>query len=656
MTTPETQIYRVVVGFSMLALACTSEQYEQHEVLVEAPGKLAEQEPEAVEEPVEEPAPASLEARVEVRWLEPTQIPMDPARWRWSSATHRLAVALGDECGVWPSSGGRGMVWRGRASASTPCEAWPALVSTRLADLPTIPEYERGELRLERDPIVKAWVTPDGVLYYVRTRGGLVHRLSFGPDGRVDRWTLREKGPNEWLAHTAQHPFTPKQALRRAEWIGGATALWIDHSFTDYGSGFVRTLQPHVAMHGFKARTLTLSEPFEGATRQPPRVWRPLRGQSYVEYEVPRSDAAGDVARAIKGPLPPQCNVLDEWTQFEPSRSVWLIECRVRGSNFALVDAGLPYGFLAQLGLSRLEDDETLERDFITLPGASTKDVAWVLDVDGRLAWWQRDVGLSVLAVEGVLTLDDGGALPPTRVLPSVGGLRRAVLDAELGRALIVENGRLRVLWLDNLERIDLPVAPDELLSAAFSPDGRHLALADAAAIHVVDLAHPERELAWAAAKVHRLAYRQDGGRLFGAVHGELPEQAWEPTSGAEVEIEVELRARWSTTMLDPSWRWGVELVPLGYRIVRLLDGERLEITILPSDDNPPKAVASNGWYNDAEAAKYYDIACSGGPETAVRSLRDFPELQRPDLVEAFFAGAPLPILTMEASRCLGTR
>lgn len=237
---------------------------------------------------------------------------------------------------------------------------------------------------------------------------------------------------------------------------------------------------------------------------------------------------------------------------------------------------------------------------------------------------------------EGLRLFDASGKLLATHT--SVIGLTRARFDEESGRALVREREGVRVVELASGTLGPLLAWTGEVEHAAFAADGR-LALAGGAKLAIFDPKLPAPLVERHAGKLAGLGFRQDGAILYVGLERSLPELALDPSTlegVAAAQLDRVAFARIAAGELDPSWRWSMEE---DGTIVRTLDGEALVVRY------DSAAMSESGWmWGDLSYLSGVRLRIGASPLAAVYEIDKLSaQLDRPTLIEDFFAGKPLP-------------
>jgi hypothetical protein len=215
--------------------------------------------------------------------------------------------------------------------------------------------------------------------------------------------------------------------------------------------------------------------------------------------------------------------------------------------------------------------------------------------------------------------------------------LVRATLDEEVELVLVRDAEGVRTLDLGSATLGPRLAWTDPITHAAFSPDGRLLALASDERLATFSRVHDQALMRIESGPIAGLAFRQDSRVLFVGVERPLPELALDPRSGELVlaaQLDTDAFSRIEAAELDPSWRWAIEDEG---SFLRTLDGQALHIR---NDD----ALLESGWMVGDDP--WPEFGMRFGPHS-LAPLVSAPTLAaalaRPNLIAEFFDGAPLP-------------
>lgn len=187
-----------------------------------------------------------------------------------------------------------------------------------------------------------------------------------------------------------------------------------------------------------------------------------------------------------------------------------------------------------------------------------------------------------------------------------------------------------------------------EAIDAALSPDGKRVATLGQDKVRIFAVETGTLLARWDEPAAQQLAFAQDGRVLLtGATK---PERAWNSFTGERATLATAL-AMLPDGTFDPTWRW---LIVGPERVVRVLDG--LALNLGPNwamlDDG--RFVVSGGGTPPIERTR--DRSYRIGEALAIPSCShaDLQQwLQRPQLLEDFFAGRPIApaVLPDDAAR-----
>lgn len=272
--------------------------------------------------------------------------------------------------------------------------------------------------------------------------------------------------------------------------------------------------------------------------------------------------------------------------------------------------------------LALLERDGKTVLELIELPPSELR-WRWV---DGdTLALLGDDRNLRLISIAG-------GSLRET--IPDVRQIYPLVAGGEFGLFAYRTGAGFHLRNVDGSRRFE---RSESVFAAAIDPSGEHVAVTDQKRIDIYEIATGTRVSSWRAAKLRKLAYRQDGAVLFGTqVRERGPTRAWDPKTGAEQKDAIPSAERARALADNPSWRFAW----YGNTLVRALDGRKLSFDY-------GSAMLDNGLYEGEVPRGLQYVVLRRGD-----SIDDFvvyeavdlaPALRREGLVAAFLVGEPLP-------------
>jgi hypothetical protein len=271
------------------------------------------------------------------------------------------------------------------------------------------------------------------------------------------------------------------------------------------------------------------------------------------------------------------------------------------------------------------------------------------LDAGSAFWWWARN---------GALVIDDGVTFMVVDAASGRVGLQRddvgQMLDGKLGpeldRVVVINENGFELLDLTNLGVV--LAQPEPPMEVAFSPTGDRLALLGPDSIEVLEVPSGKSITKWSVQSIDQLAFRQDGKVVY--VGSDVPQAGFDAATGEPLNDPL-VFAKITEAIdqggeIDPSWRW-IMHDEFG-ELLRTIDGRTLEW------------IEGGAWLPDS--GQY--SGAGPGPSIAFRVGTDpwtVPEydaqqlskwLERPDLVEAFLTGKPIPKPTITKGELEGLK
>ena len=253
----------------------------------------------------------------------------------------------------------------------------------------------------------------------------------------------------------------------------------------------------------------------------------------------------------------------------------------------------------------------------------------------GAAATWGPS-GLAIVTADEGLRVFSGDARAPKNSDAGITRLYPALLGEEFDLVLVGGHEGLRVLDLASGALGPALEWTKPIEFAAFAPDRRRLALAGDGEIALFERSETEPGLRIESGPIEGMAFRQDGEVLFVGRDDRLPELALDPATGELVmaaQLTRDAFERIASAELDPTWRWAIEE---DGTILRTLDGQAIELF------GARAAAMESGW--TTPGFRGYLVRIGPGFRTPLYEFAQLADqLERPDLIEEFFAGKPLP-------------
>jgi hypothetical protein len=413
--------------------------------------------------------------------------------------------------------------------------------------------------------------------------------LGVGQRSSLLGWTESDRDDDGWI-----EPWDGR-------WRVDATTQWIEGlTVTSGGDDYYAILQvgwnaivaePNPAVH--HGQVAELEGPGPSGEIE---VFAASSGSAVTRWEACVDD--GEQPCKSGGPPIGDCELLD----VSPLLSLALVDC---DAGLRLIEAGGRGSTVAALTQDPSSDWRWGRGNYLAL-----------LEPEGKLSVVDQATGKTLYQRDDVLEL--------------------------LAVPLASEQERLAFAYVDHLEIVAGPTGariidvPGDWAAAALSPDGKQIATLGGAQVQIVDIASGKTIATVPVGDAYGVAWRQDGAALFYGY--DWPTHAIDPKTGKLLyEVSHPLLDIFDLEEIDPSWRWIHR--PDG-SITRTLDFQRIEL-------GPTWARIDSGVFEGelGQLPSQLRFRVGDDPEAAaIYTVADLePWLRSPGLINAFFAGKPLP-------------